>query len=331
MRLALLGSGEMGSTHANAYAGFQKKEGLEIAGVVSRKSSKARRLAKRLRAPWFTNPKVVLRDDSIDAIDVTVPSGVHRRLVVEALENGKHVFCETPMALTLADADAMIAASRANHRILMVAQVMRFVSNCQHTHSEVAARRLGKPRLVVARRLSRPYWSSKRPRPFRIYGEPLIELSIHDFDLANWMLGHARSVQAAGLIGPRGAAEHAFVDITYRDGGHAQVEGSAMMPPGFPFTTALRVVCEDGVLDHEARFLGGPIPTTRYIRYTADEREAVRVRGGDPYEAECRHFVRSVRRKADPGILSPQAERAALRVALAATQSIRTGRRIVLS
>src|SRR2546430_16904343 len=92
MRLALLGSGEMGSTHANAYAGFQKKEGLEIAGVVSRKSSKARRLAKRLRAPWFTNPKVVLRDDSIDAIDVTVPSGAHRRLVVEALENGNTSF-----------------------------------------------------------------------------------------------------------------------------------------------------------------------------------------------------------------------------------------------
>jgi UDP-N-acetylglucosamine 3-dehydrogenase len=331
MRLALLGSGEMGSTHANAYARFRKEEGLEIAGVVSRKSSKARHLAKQLRCPWSTNPKRVLRDDSIDAVDVTVPSGMHRTFVVEALANGKHVFCETPMALTLADADAMIAASRANRRILMVAQVMRFVSNCQHAHAEVSSHRLGKPRVIVARRLTRPYWSSKRPRPFRIYGEPLVELSIHDFDLANWILGRPRSVQAAGIMGPRGVAEHAFVDIAYRGGGHAFVEGSAMMPPGFPFTTALRVICEHGVLDQEARFLRGPIPTTRYIRYTADEREAVRVRGWDPYHAECRHFVRSVRKKADPAILSPWAERDALRIALAAKQSIRTGRRVALA
>jgi len=330
MRIALLGSGEMGSTHANAYSRLQKKEGLEIAAVVSRKSSKARRLAARLRAPWFTNPKGVLRDDSIDAVDVAVPSGMHRGVVVEALRSGKHVFCETPIALTLADADAMIAASRANHRILMVAQVMRFVSYCQHAHAEVSSRRLGKPRIVVARRLSRPYWSSRRPRPFRIYGEPLIELSIHDFDLANWMLGRPRSVQAAGIIGPRGVAEHAFVDIAYRGRGHALVEGSAMMPPGFPFTTALRVVCDDGVLDHEARFLGGPIPTTRYTRYTADEREPIHVRGWDPYEAECRHFVRSVQRKADPAVLSPHAEREALRLALCAKKSIRIGQCVVL-
>src|SRR2546430_15996537 len=135
------------------------------------------------------------------------------------------------MALTLADADAMIAASRANHRILMVAQVMRFVSNCQHTHSEVAARRLGKPRLVVARRLSRPYWSSKRPRPFRIYGEPLIELSIHHFDLANWFLGPARSVQAPGLLAPTSAADRPSAALRPTPACHSPFDRTSMNSP----------------------------------------------------------------------------------------------------
>jgi predicted dehydrogenase len=130
----------------------------------------------------------------------------------------------------------------------------------------------------VARRLTRPYWSSARRRPFRTYGEPLVELSVHDFDLANWILGRPRWVHAAGILGRTGVALHTFVAIGYRDG-HALVEGSAMMPKGFPFTTAFRVVCDGGVLDREAQFLGGPNPTNRYVRYTAGGREPIRLRG----------------------------------------------------
>jgi len=121
MRLAIFGAGGMGATHASAYATFGRKERVEIAGIVSRSAAKARKLAKRVNAPLFTDPQKVLRDESIDAIDVTVPSGLHRPLVVSALAQGKHVFCETPVALTLRDADAMIDAARANRRMLMVA------------------------------------------------------------------------------------------------------------------------------------------------------------------------------------------------------------------
>ena len=330
MRLAVFGAGGMGATHASAYAAFGKKERVEIAGIVSRSASKARGLAKRVDAPWFTDPQKILRDESIDAIDVTTPSGLHRPLVVLALAQGKHVFCETPVALTLRDADAMINAARVNRRILMVAQVMRFVADYQRAHQEAASGKLGKPRIVVARRLARPYWSAKRPRPFRVYGDPIVELSIHDFDVANWILGRPRSVLARGISGSTGMTEHAMVAVEYR-GGSAFIEGSAMMPPGFPFTTALRVQCDAGVFDHVTEFRGGPIPKTRSVRYTKHGLETVPVRGHDPYTEECRLFVRTVRRKADGKLLSPDAERDALRVALAARESIRRGREIDLA
>ncbi|TMA01867.1 MAG: Gfo/Idh/MocA family oxidoreductase, partial [Methanobacteriota archaeon] len=241
----------------------------------------------------------------------------------------KHVFCETPVALTLRDADAMIDAARGNRRILMVAQVMRFVADYQRAHQEAVSGKLGKPRVVVARRLARPYWSAKRPRPFRVYGEPIVELSIHDFDVANWILGRPRSVLAAGVSGSTGVTEHAMVAVEYRGGG-AFVEGSAMMPPGFPFTTALRVQCDAGAFDHVTEFRGGPIPKTRSVRTTERGLENVPVRGHDPYTEECRHFVRAVHRKADAKLLSPDAERDALRIALAARESIRNGREIDL-
>ena len=88
MRLAVFGAGGMGAAHASAYAAFGSKERVEIAGIVSRSAAKARKLAKRVNAPWFTDPQKVLRDESIDAIDVTVPSGLHRPLVVSALGQG---------------------------------------------------------------------------------------------------------------------------------------------------------------------------------------------------------------------------------------------------
>jgi len=330
VRLAILGAGEMGATHAGAYARFGRREHVEVAAIMSRSATRARGLAKRFKASWFTDPHKILRDESIDAIDVTVPSSLHRKFVVPALERGKHVFCETPIALTLRDADAMIDAARSNRRILMVAQLMRFVADYQRAHDQAASGALGKPRVVVARRLSRPYWSAKRPRPFRIYGEPILELSIHDFGVANWILGRPRSVLAHGVSGSSGVTEQAMVAVEYR-GTSAYIEGSAMMPPGFPFTTALRVQCEAGVFDHVTQFTGGPIPQARSIRYTERGLEKVPIRGHDPYEAECRHFVRAALRKADPKILSPQAERDALRVALAARESIRRKREVVVS
>src|SRR5207247_2338407 len=115
----------------------------------------------------------------------------------------------------------------------------------QRGNQAAASGRLGRPRIAVARRLARPYWSSKRPRPFRVYGEPIVELSIHDFDAANWIMGRPRSVLAHGVSGSTGVTEHAMVAVEYRRGS-AFVEGSAMMPPGFPFTTALRVQCDAG-------------------------------------------------------------------------------------
>ena len=329
MRIAVLGAGEMGTAHALAYAGFRKKEGVQIAGIVSRTGGRARELAKRVKAPALTDPMAVLDDDTVDAVDVLVPSANHREYVVAALERGKHVFVETPMALTLRDADAMIRVARAHRRILMVAQVMRCVASRIRFREAVDSREMGRPTAVVASRLARPYWKG-RGRPFDLYGDPVVELSIHDFDLANWILGRPTAVSCSGVAGRAGAADHTFAWVEYRGGGYALVEACARMPPGFPFTTTFRVHFEDGVLDHAGSFTGGPIPEERFVRSTKGRWEPVRVRGQDPYEEECRHFVRAVQGKADPGVLSPIAEREALRVALAARESLRTGRRVRL-
>ena len=321
MRIAVLGCGEMGTTHARIYAGRLGNE-AELAFVFSRNPARARALAKEVGARPTTNAEDIIADDSIDAVDLCIPSAYHRRFAVRALNQGKHVLSETPMALTVADADAMIAAARRNRRLLAVAQVMRFVAPYVRARTEVASGRLGKPTMVVARRLSRPYWARKRRRQFRDYGEPLMELSIHEIDVANWFLGRPSSVLASGVIGKSGVSEHVFVAITYRSG-KAYVEGSGMMPRGFPFTTALRVRCDRGVIDLMGQFIQGPIPKEQFHIYAEDGRTSVRVGGRDPYEGECVAFVSSIEKRTEPTAQSADSERDALRVAAAAQRSLR--------
>jgi len=91
---------------------FASMKGVEIAAVVARSTTRAKTVAAKVHSEATTDLGSVLRDDSIDAVDVCVPSGVHREIAVPALEAGKHVFMETPMALTAEDADAMVVAGR---------------------------------------------------------------------------------------------------------------------------------------------------------------------------------------------------------------------------
>jgi predicted dehydrogenase len=323
MRVAVLGAGEMGRMHAMAYAQLREREHVELAGIFSRSLGRAQKLANEAGGVASSHVRRFLEDDTIDAVDVTVPSAFHGPLVVEALERGKHVFCETPLALTLTDVDAMIAAARRSRRILMVAQVMRFVAPYVALRDRVVSGRIGRPLFAEARRLSRPYWKRDPPRTFAAYGDPVAELMIHDFDLLNWILGTPRAVFASGVVGRGGSVEHAHASLDYGKV-KALVEGGGMMPPGYPFSTTLLVRGDRAMLDLSQRFIGEGGPETTFLEYrTRSGPKAVHVRGIDPYPEECRYFVRCVQGKGDPSRLSPQAEREAIRVAVAAQESIR--------
>src|SRR5262249_7977222 len=111
----------MGSTHAAAYATM---EDVEIAAVAGRGEARARSLAARLGVR-AADPRSILDDGSIEAVDITAPTAAHRELVIAALGSGKHVLCETPLAARVDDAEAMIRAARASGRLLAVALLSR--------------------------------------------------------------------------------------------------------------------------------------------------------------------------------------------------------------
>jgi UDP-N-acetylglucosamine 3-dehydrogenase len=147
MRIGILGAGNMGRTHAAAYA---RMPDVEIVAIVGRREARVKEVTDSFGGAALTDPWQVLDDDTIDATDVCYPTFMHREYTVAALQRGKHVFCETPIALNAEDADAMIAAARSSGKLLLVALLMRFVADYAYIHDVVASGELGRPLVVYA-------------------------------------------------------------------------------------------------------------------------------------------------------------------------------------
>src|SRR5439155_17834671 len=108
----------MGSTHAAAYRELGDR--VRVRAVYSNTAESARRVGGPLGARAATDLAETLADPAVDVVDVCLPTALHREAVERAFAAGKHVLLEKPISLTLADADAIVAAAKRSDRILMV-------------------------------------------------------------------------------------------------------------------------------------------------------------------------------------------------------------------
>ena len=200
IKVGILGAGAMGSEHANC---FRAIDTVEVVGVFSRNRERAESVARICNCKPVTDPFALINDPATDAIDVCVPSANHREFVIAALNNGKHVFCETPFALRLEDAEAMIEASRKSKRILQVGLLMRSVAHYEHVHRVAASGELGKVMSVAAYRLG-SYLRGGALDHKDHYSEPSTELMTFDFDFVQWLLGPPVRVTATATNTERG-------------------------------------------------------------------------------------------------------------------------------
>jgi predicted dehydrogenase len=207
LRIAILGSGAMGRMHAAAYAQMPDVELVDP--VPSRNLDRVRALLAR---------------QDIDAIDVCVPSRVHSWYVICALDSGKHVFCETPMALDLEEGQAMRDAARKAGRLLQVGLLCRSIAAYRHIKELAESGVHGRLVSLTAWRLGsylRPDAPDHKPH----YGDETIELMSFDLDFARWLMGRPTRISAAG-VGDVTAV------LDYGDGRHASIAASGLMPPG---------------------------------------------------------------------------------------------------
>ena len=200
VRIGLLGAGAMGAEHAFVYSQI---ESVEVAGVFSRDPERAKTVAASCGAEAFTNAAALIGLDGLDAIDVCLPSALHAAFVVPALEHGRHVFCETPLALALADARRMRDAARASGRLLQVGLLMRGSAQYQHFKAVADSGEHGRLLSLTTYRLG-SYLRPGAPDDKAHYSDPSTELMTFDFDVVGWLMGRPDRLSAAAAAGPAG-------------------------------------------------------------------------------------------------------------------------------
>ena len=330
VRIAVLGAGFMGGTHARAY---HKLDDVEIAAIYASSSKRAEPLASELGTAWTDDLDRILNDDSIDAVDISLPTPQHRAATEAALDAGKHVLLEKPLSLTMDDAEAIVRAADASDRVVMVAHVLRFWPEYVELKRIIDSGELGTPQFVNAvRRQPTPVWVEGGPRA-QLTGGSLHDMLIHDFDAANWVLGAPTGAFAYGPVNSVSEGrDQAQVLVTY-GGGSATIDGGSMMPESYPFTSRFEVICDNGAAEYHFRAggrsfeVGEPTNVLTVYRNQGDP-EVIEVEQTDPYENECAYFIECVRSGSPAERSMPAAAMVAMRVSLAAQAAAERGRTV---
>jgi UDP-N-acetylglucosamine 3-dehydrogenase len=332
LKIGVLGAGFMGGTHARAFAKIPE---IQVVGVSSRSADKAAALAKEVNAQPFTDTMALVTSPEVEAVSITLPTNLHKDYAIAALNAGKHVLVEKPMALNVEECDAMIEAAQKNNRLLMVAHVLRFWPEYMALVDLVHSGELGKPLAGKASRLSiRPAWGDWFANP-EWTGGGLLDLQIHDLDVFNWLFGVPKSVYARGQRGDPGGWDHTLTLVDYGDvSGFA--EGSVLMPTDYPFTMTLWVLCKNGSVEFNFRAGGIGVETgtesgTSLVVYEpGQEPRSLPAPGGDGYEAQVAYFVECVHENRPPEQGTPEQGRLAVKTALAARKSLETNQVVLL-
>lgn len=324
VRVALFGAGRMGSAHGRTLAGLP---GATLVAVVDPAGDRAERLAADLGAQrWHTDPDAALADLSIDAVVVAAPAGRHADLVVAAAGAGKAVFCEKPMAWTLADADRAIAAAAAAGVPLQVGFNRRFAPDWAAARRLLDDGTLGTPRLLRSVTRDPGGFDPALVPPDGIFLETLI----HDFDALRFLNPGAAAVEvsatAAALVEPawrdRGLLDTAVVVVRFDNGAIGTAE--ACFEAVYGYDVRGEVLGAGGMATMGDGRRSGMVlsgPAGRTVETARSDQELF----ATAYVAELAAFIDAVR-TGGPAPVTGADARAALQIALAAAASVRTGR-----
>lgn len=233
LRFGLIGCGRVAPRHAESVAALPDARLVAVADV---RESRAAHFAQHYGADMLTDYRVLLARPDIDVVSICTPSGLHAQMAIDALQAGKHVVVEKPIALSLADADRMIATAAAMGRKLCVVLQNRYNPPMQDLRRIVDEGRLGRLLLGNATvRWYRPqeYYEDEWHGTWAMDGGALMNQSIHHIDALQWFMGRPESVFAfTGTLAHRMEAEDTGVAvIRFAGGGLGSVEGSTITYP----------------------------------------------------------------------------------------------------
>ena len=320
VKIGLIGYGFMGGAHL---AAMQAMAGVKVVAVASRTRPtaggpargnldlKSGPLPETVR--WTPEWEEIVRDPDVDAVDICLPTQMHKRVVLRALAEGKHVLCEKPMALTTVECDELLRAAEATGRVFMVAQVMRFMFPYRRAAEFVRSVGAGAVRACELRRSTGfPQWSEWLANA-DASGGAILDLLSHDLDQVLLWFGDPASVRAVSL----GEVDTAQATMRYEGGLEVTVRGG-WLTPEVAFSAGFAIRTDEASL----RFAEGKLLLER-----DGVVEEIAVPEQDAYAEEIGYFAECCRSGA-AAVLCPPAESArAVRLARLVKRSRDEGER----
>ncbi len=250
---------------------------------------------------WHSDWRQLLLDPEIDAVDICLPTYLHKEVVLSALESGKHVLCEKPMALNSSDCDEMLEAASRSNRIFMVGQVLRFMFPYRYASSFVSTTCHG---IVKACTMSRatgyPQWSNWLSRGEQS-GGAILDLLSHDIDQALKLFGHPTSVSAVA----QGEIDTMRGKLHYANGLEVLIEGG-WFAPEVPFSAGFEIAGSEETLSLQKEKLTLHLPFGE---------QSVEIPEHDAYLDELTYFIECCRNNVAPELCSPLESAQAVRFA----------------
>ena len=237
LRFGIIGCGLIADTHARA---LRELERTEAVGCADNDPARAEAFAAAYDMKAYPTAAALLADESIDAVCICTPSCFHEEGAVAALQKGKHVVLEKPMAMDCASADRIIAACEESGKLLTVIFQQRFSDDVAEVRQLLAENTLGRISLCS---LSMKYYrnaeyfssSSWRGRLAFEGGGALMNQGIHGIDLMEYVVGPVQSVQGKvrTLCHSVEVEDTAAAVLTFENGALGIIEASTCAFPGF--------------------------------------------------------------------------------------------------
>ena len=262
----------MGATHIGAYRGAADAGyPCELIAVCDRKASRragelgdvggnlatAGRESRAFdpsRVRGYERPEDLISDPDVELVSVCTRTDTHVELCIRAMEAGKHVLVEKPVALTSNDVRRVAGVAKSTGRVCMPAMCLRYWPAWRWLRERIADGSFGGCRSATFTRLApTPGWSRDFFADGAQSGGALIDLHIHDADFVRYCFGAPSAVSSAGRMG-RGALDHVTTLYRFADSSkpqHAVAEGGWDHHPGFTYRMQYIAVFDDATVEYD--------------------------------------------------------------------------------
>jgi predicted dehydrogenase len=334
IKVGVVGLGMMGLTHLDAYA---KLDGVEVVALADRDEDRLNGKTKAggniegqaeggfdyNSARKYTDAAELIADPDLDVVDICLPTPAHVPFGIKALEAGKHLLTEKPLARTYEEAMRLVDAAEASDKIAMTAMCMRFWPGWTWLKESIQDKRFGKLLSLAFRRVA-----SHPQGPFYQDGDAsggaALDLHIHDADFVQFLFGLPKSVSSVGYSSKTTAVDHIATRYDVGSDALIRAEGSWAMADGFAFRMQYIANFEHATAEFDS--------SAEHALVVAQNGESkpVELESGMGYDHEIAYFLDCIRNNRQPEVVTMRDAANAVKLIEAEVQSVKTGTPISL-